>query len=386
MNEHSRIEISRSALLNNYRIFRNLADGGPILPVLKANAYGHGLEEISSILIDEGQRWFGVHSAEEALALARRGGGRDLKILLLSWAPGSLVSRLAENGSRFTVFDREGLEEIERAGAEASVSRGKELRYPIHLKVETGVHRQGFPEDELDALAGRLADCRHVRVEGVHSHFANIEDTTDHGYALEQMRRFARAVGRLRHAGVDPQMVHQSCSAAGILFPETRADLLRVGISLYGHWPSRETLVSARAEGRNKLDLTPVMTWKARIIQVKEVPAGSYVGYGCGWKTEAPARLAVLPVGYSDGYDRGLGGAWVLVRGRRAPVRGRVMMNLTLVDVSHISEARRGDEAVLIGKQEKEEISAETLAGLAGTINYEILARMASHLRRRVVD
>ncbi len=380
MNRATWIEISRSSLLNNYSIFKDLAASSNLLPVLKSNAYGHGLPEIASLLFDAGQRWFGVHSPEEALALGSLPGMENLKILILSWTPPEMIPRLAQSGARFTVIDFEGLEELETG------DWGLETPIPIHLKVETGVNRQGFSEDQLDGLIARLKSCEHIRVEGVHSHFANIEDSTDHSYALEQMRRFEKTLARLRAGGVNPEMIHQSCSAAGILFPDTRGDLLRVGISLYGHWPSRETLVSARAEGRNNLDLKPVMSWKARIIQVKDVAAGSYVGYGCSWKAEAPTRLGVLPVGYADGYDRGLGGAWVLVKGKRAPVRGRIMMNLTLVDLSHIPEAGRGDEAVLIGRQNGEEISAETLAGLAGTINYEILARVGAHVHRQVAD
>ena len=384
MNRATWIEISRSSLLNNYSIFKDLAASAQLLPVLKSNAYGHGLPEIAGLLFEAGQRWFGVHSPEEALALRdlnlNLNLNQELRTLVLSWTPPELIPPLAEAGARFTVIDMEGLEELETGG------RKLETQLPIHLKVETGVNRQGFSEDQLDGLIARLKSCEHIRVEGVHSHFANIEDSTDHSYALDQMRRFEETLARLRAGDVNPEMIHQSCSAAGILFPETRGDLLRVGISLYGHWPSRETLVSARAEGRNNLDLKPVMSWKARIIQVKDVPAGSYVGYGCSWKAEAPTRLGVLPIGYADGYDRSLGGAWVLVKGKRAPVRGRIMMNLTLVDLSHIPEAGRGDEAVLIGEQNGEEISAETLAGLAGTINYEILARVASHVHRQVAD
>ncbi|MBC8366420.1 alanine racemase [bacterium] len=380
MNRATWIEISRSSLLNNYRIFKELAGPVELLPVLKSNAYGHGMAAVSGLLVKAGQRWFGVHTAEEAIALRDVNLNCELRTLILSWVPPELLPELLETGARFTVIDMESLEELEAGG------RRQGTQVPIHLKVETGVNRQGFSENQLDALVKKLRACEHLHVEGVHSHFANIEDSTDHSYALQQMRRFESAVSRLRAGGVEPKMIHQSCSAAGILFPETRGDLLRVGISLYGHWPSRETLVSARAEGRNKLNLKPVMSWKARIIQVKDVPAGSYVGYGCSWKAEAPTRLGVLPVGYADGYDRGLGGAWVLVKGKRAPVRGRIMMNLSLVDLSHIPEAGRGDEAVLIGSQNGEEISAETLAGLAGTINYEILARVAAHVHRQVAD
>jgi len=381
MHPLSWVEISRSALLGNRAVFRALA--GPdreLLPVVKADAYGHGLAEVSRLLAGDGQRWFGVHSAGEALALAAANPDAELQTLILSWAPPELLAELLDAGARFTIFDREGLEQFQEAGA----ALGR--RVSVHLKVETGVHRQGFMLDELEGLAARLAECDAIEVEGVHSHFANIEDVTDHGYAREQMRRFEEALSALEAGGVRPRLRHQSCTAAAILFPEIRQDLMRVGIGLYGHWPSRETLASARATGRNDLDLRPAMTWKARIVQVKTIPAGSYVGYGCSWKAESETRLGVLPIGYSDGYDRGLEGAHVLVRGRRAPVRGRVMMNLTLIDLSHLPEARRGDEAVLLGRQGDEEISAEDLAGRAGTINYEILARAAIRLPRRVED
>jgi len=264
------------------------------------------------------------------------------------------------------------------------VTAGREagLSVPVHLKIETGLHRQGFREEELEELCARLAASEHLEVEGVYTHFANIEDTTDHSYAYAQMGRFTRALARLADLGLEPPLVHASCSAAGILFPETHHRLLRVGISLYGHWPSRETRVSAHASGRDRLDLWPALSWKTRVTHVKEVKAGGLVGYGCSWKAESDTRLGVLPIGYYDGFDRRLGNAYVLVRGRRAPVRGRVMMNHCLVDLGHIPAACRGDEVVLIGRQGEEEITAELLAEQIGTINYEVLARLAPHLPR----
>ena len=374
------IEVSRDALLSNLEHFRAQAGERILLPVLKADAYGHGIEAVGGVLAGAGQRWFGVHTADEALALATLPELVDPRLLVLSHVPPALVAAVAAAGARLTLFDLEGLQETAAAAGEAGLS------VPVHLKLETGVYRQGFLERELEDLAAALAANPQLAVEGVHTHYANIEDTTDHGYARGQMARFATMRARLATLGVTPKLVHASCSAASIMYPENHHDMLRVGISLYGHWPSRETRVSAQAVGRNQLDLRPALSWKARIIQVKDVPAGSYVGYGCSWKAEAPTRLGVLPVGYADGYDRGLGGAWVLVKGKRAPVRGRIMMNLSLVDLSHIPEAGRGDEAVLIGSQNGEEISAETLAGLAGTINYEILARVAAHVHRQVAD
>jgi len=371
------IEVSRSALLANWSHFKSQA--GPervLLPVLKANAYGHGLGLVGRLLAEAGQQWFGVHSAEEALALAALPALREPKLLVLSAVPTEQIGRLAAAGARLTLIDLEGLAEAAGAAAAAGID------LPVHLKLETGANRQGFRAEELEALAAALAASPQLVVEGMHSHFANIEDTTDHSYARGQMERFAAMRARLAELGVRPRLAHASCSAAAILFPETHHDLLRVGISLYGHWPSRETRVSAQAVGRNRLDLRPVLTWKARIIQVKPVPAGAFVGYGCSWRAETATRLGVLPIGYHDGYDRSLGGTHALVRGHRAPVRGRVMMNLTLIDLTHIAEAARGDAAVLIGSDGEERVSAELLAEAAGTINYEILARLGSHLPR----
>jgi alanine racemase len=371
------IEVSRSALLANWALFR--AQAGPervLLPVLKANAYGHGLELVGRLLAEAGQQWFGVHAAEEALALAALPALREPKLLVLSAVPTERIGALAAAGARLTLIDLEGLAEAAGAAEAAGID------LPVHLKLETGVNRQGFRAEELEALAAALAASPRLVVEGMHSHFANIEDTTDHSYARTQMERFTAMRIRLAALGVRPRLVHASCSAAAILFPETHHDLLRVGISLYGHWPSRETRVSAQAAGRNRLDLRPVLSWKARIIQIKPVAAGAYVGYGCSWRAETATRLGVLPIGYYDGYDRGASAAHMLVRGHRAPVRGRVMMNLTLIDLTHNPQAQRGDEAVLIGASGDERVSAELLAEAAGTINYEILARLGSHLPR----
>lgn len=378
---HNWIEISRGALLGNAALFRDqLREGQALLPVLKGNAYGHGLAIVGRTLAEAGYDWFGLFSAEELLALAALLAPAKPKLLAFGYIPPARVEAVVAAGGRLTLLDLEQLAELERIGA--SLAR----TIPVHVEIETGLHRQGFALAGLDALAAALAASRHIVAEGIYTHFANIEDTTDHGYARAQMEAFSKARARLAELGVRPPLVHASCSAAGILFPETHHDLLRLGISLYGHWPSRETRVSAQASGRNRLGLRPVLSWKTRIVHVKHVAAGGFVGYGCSWKAEADTRLGVLPVGYYDGYDRGLGAAHVLVRGRRAPIRGRVMMNHCLVDLGHIPEAERGDEVVLIGAQGEEAVTAEMLAELTGTINYEVLARLGPHLARVAVD
>jgi len=187
-------------------------------------------------------------------------------------------------------------------------------------------------------------------------------------------------------SGAKPKLVHTACTAASILFPETHFSMLRAGIGVYGLWPSRETYLSALLSGRYLPDLRPVLSWKTKIVQIKTIPEGHYIGYGCTYRTTRKTRLAVLPVGYADGYDRALGNtAHVLVKGKRAPVIGRVCMNLTMIDVTDIPNAKLEDEVVLLGKDGEEVISAEQMANWAGTINYEIVTRISPFLSRKIV-
>ncbi len=223
-------------------------------------------------------------------------------------------------------------------------------------------------------------------LEGLSSHFANIEDTTKHDYPRLQLEAFRAAVRTVQAHGVRVPVKHMSCTASTILFPETDFSMARVGIGLYGHWPSKETYLSCLQKKREPLLLKPVLSWKARIAQVKKIGPDSCVGYGCTYKTTRPTVLAVVPVGYFDGYDRGLSNtAHVLVRGRRAPVRGRVAMDFFMADVTDIPGVRLEDEVTLIGPDGKERITADDLAGFAGTISYEILARINPLIPRVIV-
>jgi alanine racemase len=213
-------------------------------------------------------------------------------------------------------------------------------------------------------------------LEGYSTHFANIEDTTDPTYPTAQIRRYESMIKALDKAGYAAPVTHAACTAAAMIFPQTHRQLVRLGIGLYGLWPSREAMVSSRERGVG-LELRPVLSWKTRVAQVKWLPAGAYIGYGCTFRTTRKTRLAILPVGYYDGYDRKLSNtAHVLIRGRRAPIRGRICMNLCMADVTDIPAVKVEDEAVLVGAQKKERITAEQLAGWVGTINYEVVSRI----------
>jgi alanine racemase len=299
----------------------------------------------------------------------------------MGYLPLDQAARAVELEVRPTISNLETIDALEAAAAAA----GRTV--PVHLKLETGTCRQGFTERRLSEVSARLAACGHLELEGASTHFANIEDTTDHSVAFRQLEAYHRLVGRLAEAGLEPKIRHLACSAAALLFKRTHLDLVRVGISLYGFWPSRETMVSMRNGSARAVSLQPVLSWKTRLAQVKEVPAGTDVGYGCTFRTTRTSRLAVIPVGYYDGYDRGLSNAGhVLVRGQRAPIRGRVCMNMCIVDVTDIPGAGLEDEAVLIGRQGDELITADMLAGHCGTIHYETVTRIHPEIPRVIVD
>ena len=200
------------------------------------------------------------------------------------------------------------------------------------------------------------------------------------------MALFSEAAAAVREAGQAIPIKHIAATAAAIVFPESLGSLIRMGIGLYGLWPSKETYLSCRLRKRKPFILKPVLSWRARIAQIRRLPKGAFIGYGCTYRTTRPTRLAVIPVGYADGYDRGLSNAaHVLLRGKRAAVRGRIAMNFFTADVTDIPGAAAGDVVTLIGRDGRETVSAEALAALAGTIGYEILARLNPAIPRRVI-
>ena len=370
------LEIDLAALAANVRAFQGRLGGAKLAAVVKSEAYGHGVAIVAPAALRAGASWLAVWGASEGIPL-RRLVGPDVPILCLGHTPPQDFADAVADDLRLTLYDPSAIPALARAAR----AQGRTAR--VHLKLETGTHRQGLEAEDAVALARAVAAEAGLVLEGISTHFADIEDTTDHGYAESQMARFTEGVERVATAGTRPTVRHTACSAAAILFPRTHFDMARVGIGLYGLWPSRETLVSARERGLSGFALSPVMTWKALLAQVKDVPAGGYVGYGRTWRAQRRTRIAVIPVGYFEGYSRALSSrAHVLVRGRRAPVLGRVCMNMFMVDVTDVPGAAAGDVAVLLGRDGEETVSAEALAGWAGTIHYEITTRVNPLLPR----
>ena len=371
------IEVDASRLAGNVAAFRRRVGPDVLLaPVVKSNGYGHGLERATRAFVAGGADWICVHAESEAWRVLELG----LEKTVLMVGPWSDTGRteLVRRGVHLTLSDPTRLEGIEAAARDA----GRPAL--LHVKVETGTHRQGMDVEGLRAVLPRIAASDALELVGLHSHFANVEDTTQHDFARTQIERFEAAVAMAHELGVPPRIRHIGSSAATILFPATHYDMVRPGVAAYGYWPSRETRVSAKEQGAADLPLQPALTWKSVLTEVKTVPAGGFIGYGCTYKVEVDTRIGIVPVGYADGYRRAMSGrAHVLLHGRRCAVRGRICMNLIMVDLSHVDDAAVGDEVVLLGRQGDEQVTAEQLADWAQTISYEVVAGLSPEIERR---
>lgn len=377
--EHTQtIELSAQALTHNLCLFRSLlSPGAGLLAVVKANAYGHGVEQIGPLALKHAD-WLGVHSAGEARRLRRFGLGGP--ILVMGVAPPFELHDL-DPDVHLVVSSPQALEWV------AEYRQRTGLALPVHLKVDIGTKRQGVGPEALPAMCRAAARCG-IDIVGVAGHFANIEDTIEHEFARLQLARFHQSLEIIEgECGQLPPFIHASCSAAALLFRETDFSLVRVGISMYGHWPSRETRLSLMLRRENGgAELHPVLSWRTIVGQTQSVRSGESVGYGRTWTARRTTELAVIPVGYADGYSRALGNrSRVLIRGSSAPVVGRVCMNIMMADVTDIDGVEIGDPVLLIGRQGGESVDVEELAALSETINYEFLARLSPDIPRVVV-
>jgi alanine racemase len=367
------IEIDTSAARHNIDAFRGILPAGTgLMVVVKANAYGHGLEVYAPIAAERAD-WLGVNALDEALAI--RALGIQKPVAILGYTDPTQLGIVVANDFRQVVY---------RADIAAGLSKAAQNRNTparIHLKLETGTNRQGIPLGELPELVQQIRGMPGLIIEGAYTHFANIEDTLDPSFAERQLDKFREALKILEQEGVRLTQIHAAATAGTLLYPETGFSMIRLGIGAYGIWPSRETQLAARERGR-RITLIPAMTWKTRVAQIKTVEGGEHVSYGLTYQASHRMQVAVLPIGYYDGYDRKLSNCGrVLIRGRAVPVIGRVAMNMTMVDVTDIA-AQPDDEVVLLGRQGNAEIRAEELAEKIGTIAYEVVSRINPRIPR----
>jgi len=366
-------EVSLAALGENFHaVQKHVGQNVTICGVVKADGYGHGAVECARALESEGAEWLGVTDAAEGLAL--RGAGVTARILLMTgiWK-GEEDGIVAQNLTP-TIWEPWHIETLERA------ARKREMVLPVHLKIDTGMHRLGAPKDALPRLCEMLSACQHLSLEGVSTHFASAE-VLDAEDAVRQIKCFEEGLAVLQNYRLRPSLVHMGNSAAMSVRPDTWKTMVRPGIALYGY--SLAFTRGGKPAAVVPLPLRPVLSWKTRVLTVKEVAASQAIGYMGTFVTKERSRIAVLPVGYADGYPRLLSNrARVIVDGEYAPVVGRVSMDLTIVDVSHIRGLAVGDEVILIGRDNGKIVDAVELARLCESVPYEILCGLSQRVPR----
>jgi alanine racemase len=369
------VEVSKVALIANAKAFkRRVKPGVAVMAVVKSNAYGHGLIETAKT-VQPHLDWFGVDNVDEGLALKKAGIRKP--ILILGFTPSWRMKDAVRAGLRMVVST------VDQAKAARAAAKGRKAY--LHLKVETGTTRQGAGLRELPAVAQVIRSSKHLVFEGLSTHYANIEDATEHSYAAGQLEAYQNAIDILEAHGINPPVKHTACTAAAMLYPDTHFDLVRVGIGLYGIWPSLETRVETEAKGID-LELKPALTWKTTIAQVKDVKRNTPISYGLTEKMPRDGRIAVLGIGYWDGYDRGLSSKGeVLVKGRKAKIMGRVCMNMCMIDVTDIPGVKAEDEVILLGESGRLSVSAEEMALALETIPYEVVTRINPMTPRELV-
>ena len=357
-------EVDLDALAHNAAIVRRTVAPSRLLAVVKADAYGHGSVPVARHLEAEGLAdAFGVAQAEEGFEL--REAGVRAPILVLNGVFGGAYREVLEASLTPVVFDPGQLEAFARAAG----SRG----FDYHLKLDTGMGRLGLLPERLEGFLRTASRFPAARMTGLLTHFARA-DEADPRPTLEQLARFQHLLARIRAAGHRPLTVHAANSAAALAFPESRMDMVRVGLALYGYVPGATPPPGP---------LRPVMRWVSRIVALRRLPAGAPIGYGGRYRTSREASIATVPVGYADGLPRRLEGCGeALVGSRRCPLVGAVSMDLITVDVTDVPSAAPGDEVVLLGRQGSVSLDADTVAEAADTIAYEILTAVGRRVPR----
>jgi alanine racemase len=371
----SYIELSKKNLIHNIKQFRRIVkQGTKIAGVVKANAYGHGDVEVVKILnpyVD----YFQINSVEE---LEKIKPYTKKPILLLGYVCKNDIPRTIKLGCILTCFD------LHHALLINESARKLGVKQKVHISVDAHLGREGLLPSQVSTFLNEIKKMKNLSIDGIYAHFANIEDTTDFTYASKQIRAYEEAVKLFRENGYKNIKTHISATSGVLAYEKWKGlhNIVRVGIGIYGMWPSEEL----QKIWKKKIELKPVVRFVTHIAQVKELQVGESIGYGASFTTRKNMTIAVIPQGYSNGVSRLLSNnGEVLIKGKRAPILGRVAMNMFVVDVSHIKGVKPEDEVVILGTQKGESITAEEIAKNTQTINYEVTTRL-SPLTPRIIN
>lgn len=381
----SYIEISKSALIQNLKYLKKKIGSDTVFSsVIKANAYGHSIELFVPLAEECGIDHFSVFSADEALRAHQVICNKKTRIMIMGMIENDELSWAIENDIEFFVFEKDRL----LAALESAKKIGKAAK--IHIELETGMNRTGFDETDLKDVAKIFKDNKNLlHAEGLCTHFAGAESVANYLRIQNQIKRFKKNYNKLKRLGLVSKYLHAACSAAAMNYKDSIMDMVRIGIAQYGLWPNNETYMkNLLSEKKNHGDpLKRVLSWKSKVMGIKYVEAGEFIGYGTSFLTNRKSKIASIPVGYSHGFGRNLSNLGnVLISGKRVPVIGLVNMNMIVVDVSSIHSVHKGDEVVIIGKQKKQHITVNSFSELSSRVNYEMLTHLPLNIPRILVD
>lgn len=381
LSKSSHIELDSALFKSNLKFIRTrLKDGVELSAVIKGNAYGHGIEQFVPLAESEGIKHFSVYGIEEALAFHQVASASS-ELMIMGYIAHENLAWIIANEYSFFIYDlfqlREAIEVARECGTAARV----------HIEVETGMNRTGIEESCFDELIDILrSESAHLHLSGCCTHLAGSETISNYYRIKHQIIRFKKYIKRFDASGISFDKRHIACSAAVMRYPHTQFDMVRVGILLYGFWPNRETLINYMTKNSILTDpLTSILSWKSKVMTIKRVAAGEYVGYGTSFLANRETKVAIVPVGYAYGYARSLSNhGHLLIHGKRVIVIGTVNMNMLAIDVTEIDNVKHDDEVVVIGFQGENRITVASFGEASSQLNYELLARLPHNIPRIV--
>ncbi|WP_321319572.1 alanine racemase [Labilibaculum sp.] len=382
MIDNSVISLSEKSIQNNISFLRSkLGEKVKISAVVKANAYGHGIEQIVPVFEKYGIDHYSVFYYSEALRVYNC-LSKSSSIMVMGWLAEKDIRDAIEKKIEFFVFN------IGRLKLAVKYAKELGLKAKIHLEIETGMNRSGLNGTELNAVIAVIKEnIAHIELTGFCTHLAGAESVSNHFRIQNQLQKYQEMASELEANNLNPKYKHVANSAASFVYPDTRMDLVRVGIMLYGFWSSTEVFVQYINHQEDRIDpLKRILGWKSQIMAVKEIQSGEFVGYGISYLAQSNIKTALVPVGYSFGYSRSLSNKGrVLIRGHQCSVIGVVNMNMMIIDVTHLKNVEVGDKVILIGKQGKLEIKVSAFSEISDELNYEILAHLSEGITRRII-
>jgi alanine racemase len=382
MTDSSVITLDENALQNNIAFLKKKMGNKVILSaVVKANAYGHGIEQIVPLFEKQGINHYSVFSYSEAIR-AYNSLSKPQTIMIMGWISDENMTDVIEKGIEFFIFN------IERLQIAVKYAKQLDIKANIHLEAETGMNRSGLDMDELSSAIAIIKENEaYINVAGFCTHLAGAESISNHPRIQKQLKKYHKMLTFLETNDIKPKCKHAANSAASFIYPKARMDMVRIGIMLYGFWSSTEVFIQYINNKTNKTDpLERILSWKSQIMSIKEVKCGEFISYGLSYQAQTDIKTALIPVGYASGYSRSLSNKGrILIQGQSCQVIGVVNMNMIIADVSNVPSAKVGDEVVIIGKQNGFEIKVSAFSNISDELNYEVLAHLSRSIKRTVI-